>query len=222
MKNVIFALPILALAIGSGSACATKKFVRTEVGGVNDKVETLSKSVEENQERTRQNEGRIAEVDSKADAAGRSAQEARNAADAADRKAADAGAKFDAMDKQNRRLIYEVVLTEDQANFKFGQAKLADEAKAEIDKVVEKLKSDPKGYYLEIEGHTDSVGSKEYNNRLGLERAEAVKRYLYEQHQVPLHKINVISFGEEKPAASDNRTRANRAMNRRVVIKVLA
>ena len=51
-------------------------------------------------------------------------------------------------------------------------------------------------------------------------RAEAVKRYLYEKHQVPLHKINVISYGEDKPV-SPNKTRAGRAQNRRVVIKVL-
>ena len=59
------------------------------------------------------------------------------------------------------------------------------------------------------------------NKRLGLERAENVKRYLYEQHQVPLHKINVISYGEEKPIAP-NKTRDGRAQNRRVVIRVLA
>ena len=57
--------------------------------------------------------------------------------------------------------------------------------------------------------------------RLGLNRAEAVKRYLYEKHQLPLHKMNVISYGEEKPAA-ENKTRDGRAQNRRVVIKVLA
>jgi outer membrane protein OmpA-like peptidoglycan-associated protein len=55
---------------------------------------------------------------------------------------------------------------------------------------------------------------------LGLERAENVKRYIYEQHQVPLHRINVISYGEEKPVAPNN-TRDGRAQNRRVVIKVL-
>jgi outer membrane protein OmpA-like peptidoglycan-associated protein len=53
-----------------------------------------------------------------------------------------------------------------------------------------------------------------------MERAEAVKRYLYEQHQVPLHKINAISFGEQKPVG-ENRTREGRSRNRRVVIKVL-
>jgi outer membrane protein OmpA-like peptidoglycan-associated protein len=54
-----------------------------------------------------------------------------------------------------------------------------------------------------------------------MERAEAVKRYLYENHQIPLHRINVISYGESKPAA-DNKTRDGRAQNRRVVIRILA
>ena len=59
MKRFISALAISALAVGGSTACATKKMVRQRVGEVNDKVDTLSKSVEENQERTRQNEGRI-------------------------------------------------------------------------------------------------------------------------------------------------------------------
>ena len=85
---------------------------------------------------------------------------------------------------------------------------------------MQQLKAEPNGGYIEIEGHTDNAGAKELNQRLGLERAENVKRYLYEQHQVPLHKINVISYGEEKPVAP-NKTKDGRAQNRRVVIKVL-
>ena len=59
------------------------------------------------------------------------------------------------------------------------------------------------------------------NEKIGMERAEAVKRYLYEQHQIPLHRMNVISYGEDKPA-TENKTRADRAQNRRVVIRILA
>ena len=83
------------------------------------------------------------------------------------------------------------------------------------------LKSQKSAVFVEIEGHTDNVGDLKYNETLGLNRAEAVKRYLYEQHQIPLHKMNVISYGESKPAAP-NKTRDGRAQNRRVVIKVLA
>jgi peptidoglycan-associated lipoprotein len=117
--------------------------------------------------------------------------------------------------------VFEVTLSEDQGNFKFGQAALPDEAKMRLDQVVSSLKTDPKNVFIEIEGHTDNVGGKDLNERLGMERAEAVKRYLYEQHQIPLHKINVISYGEDKPVAPNN-TRNGRAMNRRVVVKVLS
>ena len=77
------------------------------------------------------------------------------------------------------------------------------------------------GGSIEIAGDTDNVGAKDTNYKIGLDRAEAVKRYLYETQQIPLHKINVISYGEEKPIAP-NKTKAGRAQNRRVVIKVLA
>ena len=129
-------------------------------------------------------------------------------------------ARADSLERASKRLVYEVTLSEDKGGFKFGKAAMPDEAKADIDQLVQQLKANPNGAYIEIEGHTDNTGSKDLNYKLGLERAEAVKRYLYEQHQVPLHKISVISYGEEKPIAP-NKTKAGRAQNRRVVIKVL-
>jgi outer membrane protein OmpA-like peptidoglycan-associated protein len=220
MRKLLLVVPLAMLAAGS-TACATKKFVRGEVGQVNTKVQGLSTQLEETQERTKKNEGKISEVDQKATAAGQSAQAAQSAADAAKSDAAKADAHAAAVETANRKLIYEVVLNEDEGNFKFAKTTLPDEAKAKIDEMVAGLKADPKNIFIEIEGHTDNVGSKTYNEHLGLERAEAVKRYLYEAHQVPLHKINVISYGEEKPV-SPNKTKDGRAQNRRVVIKVLA
>ena len=228
MRQVLVALPLAALVLGGSTACATKKFVRTSVGEVNDKVDSLGRSVEETQERTRQNEGKINDVDQKAQAAGQQAQQANSAAAQAQTAANNAGtkadasmAKADAIDKASKRLVYEVVLNEDEGNFKFGKTDLPDEAKAKIDDIIEHLKADPKGAYFEIEGHTDNVGGKEINEKIGLARAEAVKKYLYEQHQIPLFKMNVISYGKDKPVAP-NTTKEGRAQNRRVVIRVLA
>jgi outer membrane protein OmpA-like peptidoglycan-associated protein len=216
---------MLALAVAVAPACATKGFVRTEVGGVNSKVDTLTGTVEETQERTRQNADRIGTVDQKAEAAGKSAADARSAADSAAAAARDVdtrlGGRVDEVVASSRRLVYEVTLSEDQGNFKFGATDLPDEAKARLDEIVNQLKADPKGIYIEIEGHTDSTGSNALNERLGMERAETVKRYLYEQHQVPLHKINVITYGEDKPIAP-NTNREGRAQNRRVVVRILS
>jgi outer membrane protein OmpA-like peptidoglycan-associated protein len=219
MRQVLVAMAVVAVGAGS-TACATKKYVNTRVDDVNGKVSTLSQSVEETQDRTRKNEQKIGEVDQKAEAANSRAGEAGSAAERAASAAAAADAKAVALDNASKRLVYEVVLSDDNSKFAFGKAQIPTEAKAEIDKVVEQLNADPKNVYLEIEGHTDSVGANMTNERLGLQRAEAVKRYLYEQHNVPLHKMNVISYGETKPVAP-NKTRDGRAKNRRVVIKVL-
>jgi peptidoglycan-associated lipoprotein len=224
MKKLVLVVPVLALALGGTTACATKKFVRGQVGEVNDKVESVSKSLEETQERTKANEAKIVEVDqraqaaaqaadSKATSAGQRADTAKTAADAA-------GSRAEAVEKASKRLVYEVVLSEDKGDFKFGKSTVPETAIGELDQLVAKLKSEPNGAYIEVEGHTDNVGPKDINYKLGLERAENVKRYLYEHHQVPLHKINVISYGEDKPVAP-NKTKDGRAQNRRVVIKVL-
>src|SRR6476646_1379755 len=224
MKKLVLVVPVLALALGGTTACATKKFVRGQVGEVNNKVETISKSLEETQERTKANEAKITEVDQRAQSAAQAADTKASAAgqraDAAKTSADAANTKAEAVDKASKRLVYEVVLSEDKGNFKFGKATLPEAAQSELDQLVEKLKAEPNGAYIEIEGHTDNVGDKDLNYKLGLERAENVKRYLYEHHQVPLHKINVISYGEDKPVAP-NKTKDGRAPNRRVVIKVL-
>jgi peptidoglycan-associated lipoprotein len=234
-RHLFMAIPVVVLALGGSTACATKKFVRTSVGEVNDKVDSLGRSVEETQERTRRNEGRIAEVDQKAQAAQGSADRANaaasaaanaasaaaNTASAAADSATTANNKADKLDKTLGRLVYEVVLSEDEGNFRFNNIDLPDTAKARLDELISQLKADPKGAFFEIEGHTDNVGPTEINEKIGLERAEAVKKYLYEHHQIPLHKMNVISYGEDKPIAP-NETKEGRAQNRRVVIRVLA
>src|SRR2546421_7534772 len=89
-QRFLVAVPIAVLAVGGSTACATKKFVRTSVGDVNDKVDSLGRSVEATQERTKQNEGRIADVDQKAQNAAQSADQANGAARQANAAAADA------------------------------------------------------------------------------------------------------------------------------------
>ena len=228
MRKVLFIAPLLALSVAAAPACATKKFVRTEVGNTNTRVDALTQAVEEVQSRVAQTETRIGQVDQKADAAATSASAARTAADnaantanTAAMAAKDATGRIEAAEAASKRLVYEVTLNEDEGNFTFGKCDLSDRAKAHLDQIVAWLKANPKMAYVEIEGHTDNVGPKAVNDRLGLERAEAAKRYIHDRYDIALHKINVVSYGAEKPMIS-NGTREGRAMNRRIVVRVLS
>jgi peptidoglycan-associated lipoprotein len=206
-SNVVRTLSLGAVVALGASGCATKKYVSREVGEVNQKADNLSSEMEKTQQRVSQNETRIGEVDREAQAGKQSAQQALNRA-------------ADAEKAAKGKLIYEVTLTDDQVKFPFGKALMKDEAKVSIDQAISALKTENKGVFIEIEGHTDSVGSKDYNHRLGEERAMAVRDYLHEEMGIALNRLEVISYGESQPVA-DNKNRANRAENRRVVIKVL-
>ena len=221
MRAIAKAIAVMSVVAFAGSACASKRFVRESVSEVNQTVETLSQSIEETQQQTKENAARIVQVDQKADRAGAAAQTAQTSATAARSSADAAAAKVKAVEAAAQRLIFQVVISADQGNFELGRADLPGDALAKLDELAKQLKAAPAGNYIEIEGHTDSTGSTDMNQRLGLARAESVKRYLYETYQIPLHKINVISYGEEKPVAPNN-TRDGRAQNRRVVVKVLA
>jgi outer membrane protein OmpA-like peptidoglycan-associated protein len=147
-------------------------------------------------------------------------QDAQNSAALARRatQAVPSAATANAIDQQTTAgeppLVSEVVL-----HFEFGKSALTDEAKVKLANAVVALKGSLQSLLFALEGHADSVGPEAFNERLGLARAEAVKRYLAEQHQIAVERIGVVSYGEGKPAAS-NASREGRAQNRRVVVKV--
>ncbi len=91
MRNSLFVVGVFAAALSVAPACATKKFVRTSVGEVNEKVGTMGKSLEETQERVRTAEGRIVEVDQKAAQANTAAGAAQQTANSATGAAASGG-----------------------------------------------------------------------------------------------------------------------------------
>ncbi len=105
-------------------------------------------------------------------------------------------------------------------NFRIGSSILNADAKTKLDAIATKALN-AKGYVLEVTGYADSTGATERNRLLSQRRADAVIRYLVENHQIPLRRIvTPYGFGESNPIA-DNTSRAGRAENRRVEIKVL-
>ena len=189
--------PILvgAAMIGavSISGCATKGFVREQVAGVDQKVNTANGRLD-------QDDAHLANLD-------QTSQEALNRAKAAGKLA-------------EGKFLYSMVLSDDSVKFPVDRASLSPEAQTRLNDFVAKLKADNRNVYVEIQGHTDASGSPDFNKRLGEDRAEAVRLFMNKEG-VALNRMATISYGEEAPVAP-NSTRAGRAQNRRVVVIVLA
>jgi len=118
------------------------------------------------------------------------------------------------------KFLYEVVLSDDSMKFPTDAAALSPEAEQRLAELAQRLRQENRNVYLEIQGHTDSTGEPEYNQQLGEQRAEAVRRSLSRQG-VALNRMSTISYGAENPV-QPNDTPEGRAQNRRVAIVVLA
>ena len=191
-KSNAFAAGAVLLGALSLGGCATKKYVNAQVGAVNEQVVSVSTRVSAH-------DASIAGLDA-------TAKEALERATSAGKLA-------------EGKFLYQEVLSDDSMKFPPAKATLSPEAQARLDAFVDKLKAENRNVYVEVQGHTDATGPKEFNYRLGEERAEAVRRYL-NQHGVALNRIGTISYGADAPVAP-NTPRDGRQANRRVVLIVL-
>ena len=169
------------------------------MAGVNSRVDSNQASISAHDAKLAGHDARLGEIS-------KTAQDALDRAQAAGKLA-------------EGKFLYQTVLSDDSVKFPVRGTELSEEAKTRLMDFVQKLKTDNKNVYIEIQGHTDNTGSKDINKRLGAERADAVRTFL-NQNGVALNRIATISYGDESPVAS-NKNRAGRAQNRRVVMIVL-
>lgn len=203
---------LLALAAAAAiSGCATTSDVDKKIaeaqGKTDKKIESVEQQVEELQDRQKATEGRVDEQGKQIEELGQSAKEAL-------KRAQEAGVLA------KGKIIFQQSFAEDRVRFKTNSYELTKEAKTALDEFGEKVKKLDKGIFMEIQGHTDDTGGTEYNDMLGQQRAEAVRRYLSREHKLPLARMSTISYGDTLPV-SPNKTAKGRAQNRRVVVVVL-
>ena len=117
------------------------------------------------------------------------------------------------------KFLYQVVLSDDSVKFPTDASALSPEAERRLAELAQRLKSENRNVYLEIQGYTDATGDEKHNEELGAQRAEAVRRFMSMQG-IALNRMATISYGEAQPVAPNN-TREGRAQNRRVAIVVL-
>ncbi len=202
---------VAVLSLFAANGCVTKKAWRQNVEATDTRVKGVESGLETQEKRTSdlasETDTRINQVKGTAEHAVEIGNSALTKAETAEKMA-------------RGKILWTVTLSDDSVRFSFDGDKVPDGAQAILDDLASKVKSMDRTVYLEIEGHTDNIGSDDYNQRLAAMRAESVRNYLAEKDGIPLHAMNIISFGETKPVAA-NTTSEGRAKNRRVVVRVL-
>lgn len=201
---------VFLIGLITNTGCATKKYVMGGMATLDQKVEGMETAVEENQKRIKEHDERLTTLGSLI---------TQHQSELNQQKS-DLDSKISEVRRfAQGKLVLQEIIRNDEAKFEFESYELGDEAKVVLDKFVEILIAQNKGLYLEIQGHADSSGPEDWNVFLGKKRAEAVMEYLHNNYHIPLHRMEVISYGSDKPIA-DNSTREGRSQNRRVMILV--
>lgn len=207
MKTLTKVVTVTALSVVLG-ACATSKSVDQKIASsvaesqaqTNKKIESVASQVEQVQQHQKEQDAQLSQLSQEAKDALKRAQEAGVLA--------------------KGKVVFQQTFTEDRVRFKSDSYDLNKDGKAALDEFANKVKGLQEQYFVEIQGHTDDTGSAKYNDDLGQRRADAVRRYLSRQDQLPLNRMSTISYGDTLPVAS-NKTKKGRAQNRRVVLVVL-
>jgi len=220
-----FILPALvagAMALSAG--CATKKEVNAQVTPLINKVDELddrtaqtTRGIRDLDQRTQQG---IQGVDAKATSADQKAAAAQQQADQAQLLASNTSNGVNALSNRVVNLDNYHPVTEAAVYFGFNKADLTKKDREQLDQIGQQIPN-VKGYIVQLEGRTDSVGSPEYNYELSQRRAAAVTQYLASKYNVPAYKIFVIGLGKDQPVET-NRTSQGRAENRRVDVRLMS
>lgn len=214
----------MAAAMLATVGCSTKNYVKQQTTPLINKTNELDDLTAKNtnaikdvdaraQAGIQQVQAKAAEVDQKAQAAGQQASQAQTLADTAVR-------RVDTLQTTVANLDNYHVVSEASVEFGFDKDNLTKDAKSALDQLASAVPN-TKGYIIALEGGTDSVGPADYNYDLSQRRANSVIQYLASKYNIPAHKIYVIGLGEDKPLDS-NKTRAGRAKNRRVDVRLMS
>jgi outer membrane protein OmpA-like peptidoglycan-associated protein len=243
MKRAIVTLFVCTAIVTLTSACATKKFVREQLGlteaKITERVDTTDTKLRDTSEKTSVNtqaieaaSQRIQGLDTRVDEAKGLAANAQTSADGAKKDAGDAKMAADnvgnALRETDTRLSQRFANRNNYSQmetmsifFAFNKSDLEDKGMTDLEDVARALKANPNAI-VELQGFADPRGSNRYNYQLTRERVDAVVRYLVQKHGVDLRRIHAVGMGKEIKAAGEKATRDALAKSRRVDVRLLA
>jgi OOP family OmpA-OmpF porin len=242
MNTKLMLAGALVLSV-AGTGCATKKYVAKTMAPIESRVTTIEgkdgdqdkkitsqgQEIDEVRTHVSRSDEKIADADAKAQrgvdtaaAAQKTALEASNQANnamtAANNGRDQAIAQVNDVARKMESSMKMKMAASEKVLFATNQSTLNDEAKAALDEFASKLQGKDR-YVVEIQGFTDKTGSADINATLSQRRAETVARYLVNEHQIPLHQVNMLGSGYAQ-AVGDDSTRDGRKQNRRVEVRL--
>jgi len=213
----------LAASMAATVGCSSKNYVKSQTTPLINKTNELDDLTAKNTKDIKDVDARAqaaiqavnaktAEVETKTQTASQNAEQAQQMADAAN-------GRVGVLTNTVANLDNYHAVAETSVKFAFDKDNLTPKAKEALDQLAGQIAS-TKGYIIALEGGTDSVGAADYNYDLSQRRANSVIQYLATKYNVPAHKIYVIGLGKDKPV-EDNKTKAGRADNRRVDVRLM-
>jgi outer membrane protein OmpA-like peptidoglycan-associated protein len=211
------------------SACATKGFVREQVGTtetrITQRVDTQETRLKETADKTAANTQaidatgqRLQGLDGRVTEVGTLASDAKKDAAAVAAAQRDAEAAFtQRFANRNKYAMVETKLV----YFDFNKSDLRDEGMVELEEVAKALKADPNAV-LELQGFADQRGPDRYNYQLTRDRVDAVVRYLVQRHGIDLRRLHAVGMGKATLAAGEKGNKETFAKSRRVEMRLLA
>jgi outer membrane protein OmpA-like peptidoglycan-associated protein len=194
--------------------------VETRVTTTEGRMDTAENRLTASEQNAQRLSGQLEELSAVANTARGGAKAAQETADQALAAAKAASADIQATNDRISQIDNYEAKQNIAVNFKVNSAVLSDEAKEALDEIAAQAKNE-KGYLIQVTGYASADGPEARNRALSERRAEAVRRYLAENHDIPLQRmINPFGFGELKPVAENN-TREGRKQNRRVEVAIL-
>ncbi len=224
----MYRISVVAVALAGTLAlttgCVTKKTVARETAPIINKTNELDDLTAQTTRNIKDLDARatkgIQDAQAKADAANQHAMTADQQAQQAQQLAMNASSGVNSLSDRVANLDNYKPVKEASVKFGFDKADLTKKAKADLDEIGAQIPN-TKGYIVQVEGSTDSVGDAQYNYELSQRRASAVIQYLASKYNVPANKIYVIGLGKDKPVEK-NSTAKGRAENRRVDVRLMS
>ena len=239
MKRAMVVLILCSATAGLLSGCATKKFVREQVGAtesrIGQRVDTQEGELKQTAERAGANaqalqatnerlqgvDSRVQGVDSRVQGVDSRVTEVSALAKQAQQEATAAGEAVRATEQRfaNRNKLS--ALETKSVYFDFGKADVRDEGYADLEDVAKALKADPNAV-VELQGFADPRGTDVYNYRLTRDRVDAVIRHLVQRHGIELRRIHAVGMGKAPQESGAKADRDALAKSRRVDIVLLS